>query len=185
MTKVRRLLAVCAFVGVAVLVSSSTQGQSGKKAGGGVTPQMTPAAKGVSQLADAPAESRFSVAGVNTYQPVKGDAYFAMKVQPALEATAPRPRDFLIMLGTSATQAGTSWIASHQIAEGIIEQTAHEFDRVSLWTANEPKKTVNLSKGFLTPKDYAEGKRLRDAIAKYRAPPQISGAGTTDLKERP
>jgi hypothetical protein len=183
MTRVRRFLAVCAFLGVAVLVSSSSQGQSGKKTGttgGGTTPQMTPAAKGISQLAEAPAESRFTLPGINTYQPVKGDAYFAMKVQPSLEATPQRPRDFLVMLGTSGTQAGPSWIAGHQIAEGIIEQTAREFDRVSLWTANEPNKTTNLSKGFLTPKDYGEGKRLKDALAKYRSTEYP--AGITDLK---
>src|SRR5262245_60953412 len=131
MTRVRRLLAVCALLGVIALVSSYSQGQTGKKtgpAGGAVTPQLTHA-KGVSQLAAAPAESRFILPGVNTYQPVKGDAYFAMQVQPALPATPQRPRDYLIMLGTSGTQAGASWVAGHQIAEGIIE-TANEFDRI-------------------------------------------------------
>ena len=165
MTRLRRLLAVSAFLGVAAWIASSTQGQSGKKAGTGTTPQSTPA-KQVSQLSE-PTESRFAVAGMQTYQPVKGAAYFAMQVQPKLDAAPVRPRDYLIMLSTAATQGGASWAAGHQIAEGVIE-TARDSDRVSLWTVNEPKATRNLSKEFLLAKDTAEGRRLREALKQYR-----------------
>jgi hypothetical protein len=179
MTRLRRLLAVVAFLGVATWISSSLQGQSGKKAAGtGTTPQITPA-KQTSQLAEA-GDSRFAAAGVQTYQPLKGDAYFALQLQPTLELAPARPRDYLIMLSTAATQAGPGWIAGHQIADAIIE-TAKESDRVSLWTVNEPKATKSLTKDFLLAKDKeAEGRRLRDALKQHRL--KETPMGTTDLK---
>jgi hypothetical protein len=178
MTELRRLLAVSAFFGLVAIISSSLQGQSAKKtAGSATTPQFTPARQ-VSQLAES-ADSRFSAPGVLTYQPLKGDAYFALSIQPKLEKQADRPRDIVIMMSTTATQGGTGFIASNQIAEGIIAH-ARENDRISLWTANEPKKTVDLTRGFLLAKDFADGKRLKDALEKYRKNEYPSG--TTDLK---
>ena len=115
----------------------------------------------------------------HSYQPVKGDAYFALQVQPKLEPAPARPRDYLIMLSTAATQGGPSWAAGHQIADGIIE-TAKESDRISLWTVNEPKATKNLTKDFLLAKDTAEGRRLKEALKQYRD--KEFPAGTTDLK---
>src|SRR5207253_1048934 len=103
-------------------------------------------AKQVSDLAEA-ADSRFTAAGVVTYQPVNGDLYFALQLQPKLEAVPRRPRDILIMMSTAATQGGKGWIAGHQIAEGIIDGAKQfEFDRVCLWTANAPEKTHNLTR---------------------------------------
>jgi hypothetical protein len=179
MTKVRRLLAIATFLGVVAIVSSGLQGQQGKKAGTGTTPQASPASK-VSQLAEA-VDSRFTLPGVLTYQPIKGDISFALQLKPKLDPTPRRPRDFLILISTSATQAGHGWIAAHQIAEGIIE-TASDTDRVALWKVNSPENTKPLIKDgpFLSPKDRVEGKRLRDAIKQYRATEYPSG--DTDLK---
>src|ERR1051325_3273992 len=111
MTKVRRFVAVVAFLGVAAIVSTSSQGQSGKKKASGpvTTPQLTPA-KEASQLAEA-SESRFGLPGVNTYQPIKGDLYFALQLQPKLDKAPDRPRDILVMMSTTATQGGPGWIA--------------------------------------------------------------------------
>ncbi len=178
MTKVRRLVVVIGFLGIAAVLSTASKGQPGKKPAGLVTtPQLTPA-KEVSQLAEA-TESRFSQPGIVTYQPIQGDLYFALQLQPKLDKAPDRPRDILVMMSTTATQGGTGWVASHQIAEGIIE-TAREFDRVSLWTVNEPKFTKNLTKDFLLPKVYEDGKRLREAMTQYRA--KEMPAGNADLK---
>ncbi|HZZ78015.1 MAG TPA: hypothetical protein VFE62_05835 [Gemmataceae bacterium] len=177
MTRLRRLVAVSALLGLAVWVSSSLQGQSGKKPAGVATPQIVPG-KAVSQPAE-PTDSRFASSAIQTYQPIKGDAYFAMPVQPKLEDVPVRPRDYLIMLSTAATQAGPSWVAGHQIAEGIVE-TAREGDRISLWTVNEPKATKNLSKEFRLAKGVAEGRLLREALKQYRE--RETPMGTTDLK---
>ena len=177
MTKIRRFLAIVAFLGIAAIISSSLQGQPGKK--GGTTPQITPAAQ-VSQLAEA-TESRFTAPDVITYQPVNGDRYFAMQIKPALKPAADRPRDILIMMSTAATQAGPDWVASHQIAEGVVNETAkREGDRVSLWTVNSPENTRNLSKDFLLAKDKAENSLLVSALKRYRTNDYPSG--DTDLK---
>ncbi len=134
MTMVRRLLAVFAFLGVAAMISSTLQGQSGKTTGGTtpkLTPQLTPAAKG--RAGNSPRRSGGLALHHSRHPNLsagEGDGYFAMQVKPPLEAVPQRPRDFLIMLSTAGTQAGASWIAGHQIAESIIE-SAKEFDRVS------------------------------------------------------
>jgi len=179
MAQLRRLLAVVGLFGITAIISSSLQGQQGKKATAPTaTPQSTTATE-VSRLAEA-SDSRFGVAGMQIYQPLNGDAYFAMPLQPKLDKAPDRPRDIVIVMSTTATVGGPSWIASHQIAEGIIE-SARENDRVSLWTANEPKYTTHLTGDFLLAKDFAEGKRLRDALARYRA--REYPAGDADLKD--
>src|SRR4051794_32185754 len=104
MTMMRRLLALSAFLGAVAVISTTLQGQQGKKSGADTSPQTAPA-KQVSQLADA-VDSRFGSPGVLTYQPLKGDAAFALKLQPKLDTTATpqRPRDLVIVMSTSATQ---------------------------------------------------------------------------------
>lgn len=179
MTKLRRLFIVAAFLGMAAVISTSLRGQTAKKpAGAVVTPQLAPATKLAGQAVESGDSSRFSAPGVLTYQPLKGDAYFAVSVQPKLEQPARRPRDIVIMMSTTATQGGSGFIASQQIAEAIINE-AKEEDRISLWTANEPSKTENLTKEFLSPKDTAGSRRLKDALEKYRSTQYPSG--TTDL----
>ena len=80
MTKMRRLLAVAGLLGAVAIISTSLEGQQTKKTGTGTTPQATPA-KQVSQLADA-VDSRFGAPGILTYQPLKGDLYFALQLKP-------------------------------------------------------------------------------------------------------
>src|SRR5438874_11940218 len=109
MTRLRRFLAVIAFLGTVAYISSALQGQPGKKTGGtGTTPQVNPGIR-VSDLAEAPTESRFSIPGVLTYLPLKGDLYFALQVKPKLDPTPVPPRDTLVMMSTAATQAGADW----------------------------------------------------------------------------
>ena len=87
------------------------------------------------------------------------------------------------MMSTAATQAGPGWIASHQIAEGIIGtivQKKRDGDRVSLWTVNAPESTRNISKDFLLPTDPTDGKRLHNVLSNYRK--KEYPVGTTDLK---
>ena len=84
MTRLRRMLAVGAFVGLVAVISSTLQGQSAKKSGvSTTTPQSLPP-KQAGHSAEV-AESRFSAPGVLTYQPLKGDTYFALSVKPKLE----------------------------------------------------------------------------------------------------
>ena len=169
MTKVRRFWAVVAFVGMAAIISSSLQGQQGKKAAGaGVTPQAQPPLPIAPVPATEAINSRFDAPDVLTYQPLQGPAYFALQIQPKLEAAPARPRDFVIMLSHAATQAGQSWSAGHQIADGIIESIARKTDRVCLWTFSTPEGTKQLTKDFLEPKDAAELVLLKNALKTYR-----------------
>ena len=73
-------------------------------------------------------------------------------------------------------------MAGEVMSDAIIKaaKEAKEGDRISLWTANAPEKTKNLSKDFLDPTDYGEGKRLSDALTQYRT--KEYPAGNTDLK---
>ena len=181
MKKMRRFLAVITVVGLVAYISTRLHGQVGKKVDKPIaTPQATvPAVPANLRAYEPTSTGRFGMPGVITYQGIKGDAYFALQVKPHLEKTPDQPRDYLIMLSTAATQAGASWVAAHQLAEGIID-SAREFDRVSLWTLNEPKFTKNLTKDFLSTKDFAENRRLRDALKQYREKEYPSGS--TDLK---
>jgi len=179
MTKVRRFWAVVAFLGMAAIISSSLQGQQGKKAAGGaLTPQAKPAAP-VVPVAEA-TNSRFDTADILQYKPLAGAAYFALQVQPKIEPAPARPRDFVIMLSHAATQAGQSWAAGYQIAEGIIEGIADKADRVCLWTFNTPEGTKQLTKEFLTPKEASEMVLLKNALKTYRNTEYPHG--DTDLK---
>src|SRR5438034_998952 len=144
MTKMRRFVAVMIFLGTAAWISTALQGQPSPKGSvPAAAPQVSPGSE-VSKQAEA-TNSRFSAPEVITYQAVKGDIYFALPVQPKLEAQPTRARDIVIMLSTAATQGGASWIAGHQIAEAVID-AARDGDRVSLWTANAQKDIKNLTK---------------------------------------
>src|SRR5262245_13279579 len=57
-------------------------------------------------------ESRFAKSAMITYQTLNGETFFAMNVKPKLQAEAARPRDILVLVSISATQAGPSWFAS-------------------------------------------------------------------------
>src|ERR1043165_6660537 len=109
MTKVSRLLIIDVVLTGLVIVSSArfSTGQATKKGASGLpkTTVQTSPAKKVSALAEA-VDSRFSLPGLLTYQPIKGDLAFAMQLQPKLEATLRRPRDYLIIMSTAATQGG-------------------------------------------------------------------------------
>src|SRR5205823_2714179 len=99
------------------------------------------------------------------------------QLKPALEAVKARPRDYLIMVCTSASQAGASWFAARQIAEAVVKG-AGDNDRVALWIVNEPENTKSLTGGFAAPK--ADAKKFQEAFAKFKK--ELFPAGDTDLK---
>lgn len=127
MTKVRHLLGVMAGLALAVWCGSSwLQGQSGggKKAPAldipaSLRPNLPPLTDATP--AEVQAETRFSQTPLITFQPAAGETMFALQLKPKLNPIAPRPRDYLVMVSTSATQAGSPWFASNQIAEAIVK----------------------------------------------------------------
>jgi len=145
MTRVRRLLMVLAgLAGIAILSSGHSWGDNTKKTDRTTLlpkdsvkpPSVAPKLDGADAEA-AMARSKFSEAPLLTYQPTAGDQYFALQVKPQLAVTPRRPRDVLLMVSTDASQAGPSWFAAHQIAEGIIKE-AVAGDRISLWMVSTP-----------------------------------------------
>src|SRR5262249_55241275 len=112
-----------------------------------------------------------------TYQ-TKDDLLFALKVQPKLDAPPPRPRDYLVLVDTSASQFGAPLIAARQLAEHLVEQAGDD-DRVALWIVNTPDKkfTRSLTRGFRPVKK--DAKDLEDALAELK---KEYPAGDTDLK---
>src|SRR5436309_10212345 len=124
MTRARRLVAIFALLAGAAAVSSFTLGQTtGKKATDpSPTPQLGKIDEGqTGKPAEAPVPDRFATGGVLTYQPVKGDSLFALQLQPALAKSERLPRDYVILISTSAAMAGTDWLAARQITEEIIK----------------------------------------------------------------
>src|SRR5581483_41833 len=157
MARIQRLLVVAAGLAATAFFSvPTTSGQAAKK-GAVVIPPSPPAAE------EALADSKFAEAALVTYKPLEGDTLFALQVKPELKAPPRRPRDYVIMVSSSATQSGEGWIASQQIAEEIIAG-AEEGDRVALWVFSTPddKATFSLTRGLLSAKD--EAKKLADAV---------------------
>ena len=58
------------------------------------------------RLIDELAATKFSKMPVLTYQPRDGEMLFAWQLQPSVTAPAPRPRDVLVVVDTTASQAG-------------------------------------------------------------------------------
>src|SRR5262249_51444096 len=125
MTRVRRLVVV--VVGLAATAWLSSSPSRGQKQDAKDRPQLpgVERAVGAVQL-DVDLESRFALTRAIAYRPLEGDNYFALQVQPKLEAAMKkeeldrvraRPRDILIMMSTSATMAGPSWTVAQQLAE--------------------------------------------------------------------
>src|SRR5206468_10362953 len=86
------------------------------------------------------AHSKFSEKRVLTYKKQDGQELFALQVQPKLEAPAVRPRDYLLMLDTSASQAGLPLTFVKKFADQFVGKT-NPTDRSSLCTLNTPKPT--------------------------------------------
>ncbi len=113
--------------------------------------------------------SRFAGRPVITYKTVNGDHLFAMQLQPTIEA-APRPRDILLLIDTSASQAVGPLKASGELALALAKSMGPN-DRVAVWTANLQAKA--LTKGFIEPSKVGESlKALENTYA----------SGATSLK---
>ncbi len=178
MTKARRLTTLLALVAAAAIVSSYTLGQSSSKkgaAGSTVTPQLT------STPASAPAKAdvilvpdRFTAGGVLSYQPVHGDTLFALQLKPQLPQATRRPRDYVILISTSAAMAGPGWIAAHQLAEGIAND-AEERDQLAILLVGD-KETRDFTHGFLAPKDDQHKKQLAKYMKVLKEKEYASGA---------
>jgi hypothetical protein len=115
------------------------------------------------------AVSKFADHAVVRYAAQNGDNYIALQIKPELPAVEVQPRDYLIAVSTTATQAGAPLANAKEIAAAIIKDASPN-DRIAIWTINVNPK--DLTKGFQEPKNAA--KALGTLSEEY-------GSGATDL----
>ncbi|MEO2088213.1 MAG: VWA domain-containing protein, partial [Gemmataceae bacterium] len=129
------------------------------------------------KLIDELAKTKFTDRTTLAYKLKSGDTAFAWQVKPTLPVASPRPKDVLVMVDTSASQAGESL----QRAAQIVNALGHELgadDRVDVWTVNldSPEHTKSLTRGFKAAAD-AGVKKAAETLAN-----EEYGAGAVDLK---
>jgi tetratricopeptide (TPR) repeat protein len=182
MTKVRRLLAVGAVLALATLITlTQVWGEPARDPDGrlklGVSP---PPDKGGLAFGENLVANKFAEQLLVTYRTQKGETLFALQAQAKVEPPPARPRDLLILIDTSASQAQGPLNASCLIAEAVI-QAGQRDDRFAVWTVNTAAK--DLTGGFkkkdeaqdavkVLKKEYPAGatnlkKALSDACAKF------------------
>ena len=147
MTLVKRLKALVAVLGAAAVTAAVGTTLFGD-ARSGNPPAAIPAqpirpdgAKVVEDIA----ANKFSTQPAITFQIKDGDTLFAWQVKPELAAAPAQPRDVLVMVDTSASQAGLPLKQARQIIEGLAVAAGKD-DRVSVWTVSTPAATRALTK---------------------------------------
>jgi len=169
-TPLRGLTAVLGFVAVAIAIGTGLFGDVRKS----VAPS-TPTRPDTTGFTENLAQTRFSQLATVTYKLRNGETLFAWQIKPTLEAPPARPRDVLVLVDTSASQAGLPLRQARQIVQGFAEACGPD-DRMHLWAVNTPKTTHGLTKDFVAP----NSDELRSAAAGLT---EIEyGSGAVDLK---
>jgi tetratricopeptide (TPR) repeat protein len=142
--KILNKLKLCtAILGVAALVASAFvwgDAPATKTTVGGFN-------RGEIKLSGEILAGRFAKQPVVAYETQAGDTLFALQLKPALKPVEVRPRDLVVVVDTSASQAGKFLDASHKIVEQLVKDAAPN-DRLSVWVINTPAATRCLSKGL-------------------------------------
>jgi len=113
--------------------------------------------------------SRFAGRSIITYKTVQGENLYALQLQPTIEAVS-RPKDILVLVDTSASQANGPLKTAREITQGLAKTLGPD-DRISVWTANlQPK---NLTGGFTT------GSKVDPALTVLK---ELYPTGATSLK---
>jgi len=174
MTIVNKLKLFTAMLGATALVTSAfVWGEpNGKTTLGGFNPS------GV-KLSDDLIGNRFAKQTVVAYETADGETLFALQLKPAIKPLASPedapPRDLVVMVDTSASQAGKFLDASRKIVEQMAKGLSPR-DRVSVWVINTPSSTRRLSKGL----DYSKNNEAMAGTISALESEYASGA--VDLK---
>jgi tetratricopeptide (TPR) repeat protein len=176
MTTIRRLVALCAVLSLAVVYTCADvwggNDEKSKQDRRLSTGKST--GRDESNFTEELAASKFAGGGMLTYRTRDGAQLFALQIKPEIGSLPPRPRDYLVMVDTSASQVGQPLATAKRLAEEIAAR-ARDDDRVAIWTVNVPQATLDLTHGFQAPKSEAVHKALQDL--KDQVP-----LGDTDLK---
>ncbi len=174
MTNVRRLQAAAAF---SAAVFAATCWEIGEA----VSRHRPPSAfsRGVGTAAERnpigiESTGIFASRPVITYTAPAG-SFFAWQVKPELGATVARPRDLIVVIDTSASQAGSPMKQARELTAELAKQ-AGRGDRIAIWTVDTPEWTRDLTKGLRAATDAC----VTDALTQLEN--SDYAAGTTDLK---
>src|SRR5262245_19796731 len=88
--------------------------------------------------------ARFAEQPVVSYATSNGEVIFGAQIRPNLGAAVEQPRDILVLVDTSASQAGTSYKSAQQVIKALNE-SLKPGDQLSIWTVNIPSATRNLT----------------------------------------
>ena len=119
--------------------------------------------------------NKFSKLPALTYQMRNGDVLFAWQIKPKVDPTPARPRDVLVLVDTSASQAGRPLQQARRIVSAL-SKALNPNDRVNVWTINTPAATKPLTKSFF-PANAPEIQQAAAALTEVEY-----GSGATDLK---
>lgn len=104
-------------------------------------------------------QCRFTGRPLIAYTTQQGEKYFALQVQPKLAQGPERPRDILLLIDTSASQAAAPMETSRKLAK-LFADNLRDNDRLSLWTISNEARAV--SRGFQGKKDLTEALKTLD-----------------------
>src|SRR5262245_51191717 len=100
---------------------------------------------------DSLAAARFAQNPVVSYSNRKGELLFGAQVRPDLGATVEQPRDVLVLVDTSASQAGAAYSTARDILKSL-STNLKDGDRLAVWMVNIPEATRSLTSGFQSPR---------------------------------
>jgi hypothetical protein len=170
MTHVRRLVAVGAVLALVVVYTCSHVLGDPSRDKNRFHPTDGSAAAPAA-AAEEQARSRFADQPVVTYRTKDGELLFALQLQAKLEAGEHQPRDFAVLVDTTAGQA----LGSLPVAKRLVELVAGKLaadDRMAIWSVSNEIK--DLSKGFKASDKLADAlKALNDEYP----------AGSSSLKD--
>lgn len=128
------------------------------------------------KLIDELAKTKYSNVPALAYTAKSGETTFAWQLQPQLASEA-RPKDILVMVDTSASQAGESLNKAAQILTALGHELGAN-DRLDVWTINldHQQHTRSLTGGFKSTNDKAVKKAAETLVYDEYA------AGAVDMK---
>lgn len=172
MTFITRLRVLTAVLGLTAVVVAVGTGLFGDVRNGTKPADPKPNIDGMPENL---AKTRFSELPTVTYKMHGGSTLFAWQVKPQLDAAPPRPRDVVVLVDTSASQAGLPLRQARQIVQGFADSCSPD-DRIHIMVANTPKTTRGLTRELVAP----NSEELRNATASLT---EIEyGSGAVDLK---
>jgi tetratricopeptide (TPR) repeat protein len=168
-----RLLTAClGIAGASAAVVTTLFGDVRTGPGGTAATEARPDGN---RVIDELAVTKFSALPALTYQVRSGETLFAWQVKPTLEAAPARPRDVLVLVDTSASQAGKPLHQARQILSAFAGGLTSD-DRLNVWTVSTPAATRSLTGDFQA----ADSEAVKAAAIALTDVEY--GSGATDLK---